>query len=145
MHDLDLNLTQCGYDCLVPITYGASLLSYFTVYYLAAIEIKHEDAKVSHPQNNCRLAYTAMLGAFTSRAVARFVTKLNTRVTTACPSRFRSRSSAPVKSYKSCTASKSCIFSSYAIISGVEGGGEPQKPLSGSSPEHYEWSIHTYF
>ena len=91
MHDLDLNLTQRGYDCLVPITYGASLLSYFTVHYLAAIEIKHEDAKVSHPQNNCRLTYTAMLGAFTSRAVARFVTKLNTRAATACPSRFKTR------------------------------------------------------
>ena len=91
MHDLDLNLTQRGYDCPVPITYGASLLSYFTVYYLAAIEIKHEDAKVSHPQNNCRLAYTATLGAFTSRTVARFVTKLNTPAMTACPSRFRSR------------------------------------------------------
>ena len=86
MHDLDLNLTQRGYDCPVPITYGALLLSYFTVHYLAVIEIKHEDAKVSHPQNNFRLAYTATLGAFTSGAVARFVTKLNTRATTACPS-----------------------------------------------------------
>ena len=91
MHDLDLNLTQRGYDCPVPIIYGASLLSYFTVHYLAAIEIKHEDAKLSHPQNNCRLEYTAMLGVFTSRAVARFVTKLNTPATTACPSRFGSR------------------------------------------------------
>ena len=41
-------------------------------------------------KNNYRLAYTATLGAFTSRAVARFVTKLNTRATTACPSRFKS-------------------------------------------------------
>ena len=57
MHDLDLNLdlTQRGYDCPVPITYGASLLSYFTVHYLAVIEIKHEDAKVSYPQNISQL------------------------------------------------------------------------------------------
>ena len=94
---------------------------------------------------NCRLAYTATLRAFTSRAVAHLVTTLNTRVTTACPSRFylinkleQPCSSALVKSYQSHNSYKSCTFSSYIRrISGAQGRVSPQSPLPGISSKKY--------
>ena len=43
------------YDCPVPIAYGTSLPSSCTVHYFAAIKTKHEDAKLSHPQNILQL------------------------------------------------------------------------------------------
>ena len=58
-----------------------------TVHYFAAIEIKHEDAKVPHPRNLSQL-YEAMLGAFEPCVVPRLVTTLNARATTACPNSF---------------------------------------------------------